>query len=231
MPAAQIPLQLSPRRRDRLEDFVTGFNPPVVDALRGALSQPGAFVYVHGPAGSGKTHLLGATCLAAREQGLSASYLALKHLPDDAVGSLEGLEHWDLTCIDDLHLALGRREWEEALFHCFNRVREAGGRLVWSGRSPAAALDATLADLSSRLAWGVQMQLVPLGDDDKLEVLARRAAERGIELTDEVRRYLIRRSPRGLGQLTRTLERVEEEAFRQKRRITVPLVREVLAGQ
>ncbi len=69
-----------------------------------------------------------------REREGRAFYLALKRLPKDAIASLQGLEQLDLVCVDDIHVIAGDRAWEEALFHCFNRIREANGRLL--GQQP-----------------------------------------------------------------------------------------------
>src|SRR5210317_2285362 len=119
----QIPLPLIPRRDGRFEDFVAGPNHAVVEALRHMPDEEGAHVFLHGGEGSGKTHLLNALCYQVRESGGRAFYLALKRLPENAIESLQGLEALDLVCVDDLHVIAGNDRWEEALFHCFNRVR------------------------------------------------------------------------------------------------------------
>ena len=66
----QIPLQLEPRRDQRFEDFVRGPNAAAVEALESVLDDSGVIIYLRGPASSGKTHLLTALCLRARERGL-----------------------------------------------------------------------------------------------------------------------------------------------------------------
>lgn len=228
MSSPQILLQLTPRHAHRLEDFVAGDNAPVLAALQRVLHEPGSSAYLHGPAGTGKTHLLGGLCLAARDGGQQAYYLGLGRLPPEAAGTLEGLEHWDLVCLDDLHAVAGQRRWEEAVFHCFNRVREAGGRLVVGANCAIPRLGLRLPDLASRLAWGIQLQLVPLDDTHKAEVLRRRCAALGIELRAEVQRYLMRRCRRSTAELVTALDAIQDAAFRAKRQITVPLAREVL---
>ncbi len=224
----QIPLQLMPRRDCRFDDYVSGPNEAVVKALRQVADEPGSHVFLSGAEGSGKTHLLNALCHETRERQGRAFYLALKRLPKDAIASLQGLEELDLVCVDDLHVITGDESWEEALFHCFNRIREANGTLVISSSERLSALNLGLPDLASRLAWGLRLQLMPLEDQDKLAVIKLHSDALGISLPGDVQQYLLKRHDRSMAPLIRTVENLHRAALTNKRRITVPLVREVL---
>ncbi len=224
----QIPLQLIPRRDCRFDDYIAGPNGAVVKALKHVADDPGSHVFLFGDQGSGKTHLLNALCHQTREQQGRAFYLALKRLPKDAIASLQGLEELDLVCVDDLHVIAGDEAWEEALFHCFNRIREANGRLVISSCERLSALNLGLPDLASRLAWGLRLQLMPLEDQDKLAVIKSRSDALGISLPFEVRQYLLKRHDRSMAALMETVENLQRAALIHKRRITVPFAREVL---
>ncbi len=226
----QIPLQLEPLRPDRLEDFVPGPNQNALLAIKQLLDEPGGSLFLSGPQGSGKSHLLNALCHAAREKGLGAFYIALRHLPDEAAAGLNGLQGLDLVCVDDLDSVVGKRVWEQALFRCFNEVRAASGRLVVSSRLSLSSLQFNLPDLRSRLAWGLRMNLRLPDDEGKLQVLHQRAQALGIELPRDVQRYLIKHSKRDMGSLLTMLERLKDAAFVAKRRITVPLAREILSS-
>jgi len=224
----QIPLPLMPLRDNRFDNFVAGPNAALVDTLKNLPDEPGSSVYLSGAEGSGKTHLLNALCVETRERGGRAFYLALKRLPKDAIASLQGLEQLDLVCVDDLHAVAGDGDWEEALFHCFNRIREASGRLLVSSRERLSALGLGLPDLASRLAWGLRLQLQPLEDDDKMAVIRLHSEALGESLPDEVQAYLLKHHDRNMAALIQTVERLHEAALTVKRRITVPLAREVL---
>jgi DnaA family protein len=224
----QIPLPLTPRRDSRFEDFIPGPNAAVVESLKDMLDEAGSHVFLHGDEGSGKTHLLNALCLETRERGGRAYYLALKRLPGDAAAALQGVEGLDLVCVDDLHLVAGDRDWEEALFHGFNRIRETGGRLLVSSCKRLSALDINLPDLASRLAWGLQLPLKPLSDADKLAVISRHSDALGLGLGEDVQQYLIKHCERSVAALIGTVEELHQVALTNKRRITIPLAREVL---
>lgn len=226
----QILLPLERRRPDRFEDFVAGPNAALVAALQDVLANAERCVFLHGPEGSGKSHLLNALCNLAQEGQLSAFYIAPGVLPESAAETLAGLEAFELVCVDDIDRVAGSGAWEEALFHCFNRMRDAGRRLVLSSSVPLASIPFTLPDLQSRLAWGLRLRLEPLDDRSKAEVLDRRARALGMELPEDVRHFLLRRTSRNLGRLVDNLEALRVAALAGKRRMTLPLAREVLGS-
>lgn len=227
----QMPLPLEPLRPDRFEDFVAGPNEAAVAAVRHLLDEPGGILFLSGPAGAGKSHLLNALCREARERGMAAFYIALKHVPPEAAAGLRGLDALDLVCVDDLDRVAGEPAWEQALFRCCNEVRAARGRLLVSSGKPLGALPLGLPDLVSRLAWGVRQSLQVPTDEDKLEILRQRAGVLRIEVPADVQNYLLRRGRRDLGSLLGALDRLKEAAFSEKRKITVPLAREVLRDE
>ena len=225
----QILLPLESRRPDRFEDYVSGSNQNVVLALQALLQSPGGCLFINGPEGGGKTHLLNATCNLAQEQGQTAFYFALGRMPELRPDGLSGLEHMDVVCIDDIDRVAGQPPWETALFHLFNRLRDRQGRLVASSLYPLTSLQFQLPDLASRLAWGSRWQLEPLDDDGKVEVLQRKASSLDIVLPPEVVHYLLSRGARNLTSLLASLEAIRVAALTGKRKITLPLAREVLA--
>ena len=226
----QIPLQLEPTRGQRLDNFVRGANAATVDALVGVLDEAGAVAHLSGPPASGKTHLLNALCVEARGRGLTAFYASLRRMPSGAGASLDGLEGMDLVCVDDLHAVAGRADWEEALFHLVNRVLAARGRIVFASRVPLANTQIALPDLASRLAWGLRTRLEPLDEAGKRQVLRAECRTLGMDLPPEVEDYLVRRERRDLRSLLRAVGRLQQAVFSAKRRMTVPLARDILGG-
>ena len=199
--------------------------------MQNLLDEPGAVLFLSGPEGTGKSHLLNALCHSARERDMGAFYIALKRLPEAAAAGLEGLQMLDVVCVDDIDRVAGNAAWERALFNCFNEVRSSGGRLLVASQKPLSALQFNLKDLASRLAWGVRLGLQAPGDEDKQEVLQQRALSVHIELPDEFCSYLLKHGRRDMASMLETVEKMKDAAFAAKRKITVPLAREVLKSQ
>lgn len=224
----QIPLPLEPRRPGGLDDFIAGPNTAVLGAVREVAETPDRSLFLAGPAGSGKTHLLNAACLAARDAGRTAFYLGARALEQVDADPLQGLEKMDLVCIDDGHRLAGNGRQEEALFHFINRLRAERGSLLIASRERLRRLTFGLPDLASRLAWGLRLELQPLADDDKRQVLNHHAETLGVALPDGVCDYLLSHGSRDMATLLGTVTRLQQAAFREKRRITVPLARELM---
>src|SRR5437016_4141019 len=79
-------------------------------------------------------------------------------------------ESLSLICIDDLHVIANIPEWEEAVFHLYNRIYDTGGRIIIAANDLPKSINLGLPDLVSRLSWGIVYQLNPLSDQDKLSV-------------------------------------------------------------
>jgi len=122
----------------------------------------------------------------------------------------------------------GQGQWEEAVFHLYNQIREQGGGLVVSSHSAPAHLQLCLPDLRSRLGWGLMYQLKSLDDRQRLQALQLRAQQRGCEMPDETGRYLMRRLPRDMPVLFDLLDQLDEASLVAQRKLTVPFVKSVL---
>jgi DnaA family protein len=225
----QLPLGLALRDSAYFESYFPGANSEAVRMLQSmAAGQGEKMLYLAGADGLGKTHLLQAACHAAGQYERAAVYLPLGEAPSLAPVLLEGLEHLQLACVDDVQVIAGLPEWETGLFHFFNRVREAGGRLVVAGSGRADRLGLALPDLVSRLGWGVTYTLRPLDEATLQKALVYRAGSRGLELPEDTADFLLKRIPRDLPSALDLLDRLDAAAMVEQRRLTIPFVKSVL---
>ncbi|MFI3246062.1 MAG: DnaA inactivator Hda [Ferrimonas sp.] len=205
-------------------------NHQLIDSLRQAASGQGQCItYLWGAQECGRTHLLHATCALAADKGRKGFYLPLGIHASMSPAVLEGLENLDLICLDDIDAISRHPMWEEALFDLYNRVDESEHcRLVVTARSAAGQAGFLLPDLVSRLSWGLQYQLHPLSDDAKLAALQSRAKARGLELPEDVGRFLMARLVRDLRTLFDVLDRLDKASMVAQRKLTIPFVKQIL---
>ncbi len=224
----QLPLSLRWPRRQRFEHFHAGDNAAALAAVQAAaIDAATGWVFLSGPAGSGKSHLLMAACQAASESGRGVQYLPLGRLGERAA-AIRGVAGGELLALDDVDAIGGDREAEHALFDLYNRARAEGSTLLFAAAGPAAQLELGLPDLRSRLGACTQYALHPLDDAQRREVLKGQAAIRGIELDDSVLDWLFARYARDLGALLDLLDRLDQASLAARRRITVPFLRGLL---
>lgn len=234
----QIPLNFPWREGLAFEDFLAGENQGLVHTLQGifspntvsqdTVSQHAAreqFVYLWGQRGVGKSHLLQAVCQWASEKSMTAAYLPLAEIRDYGPSLLEGMENLAVVCMDDLQSIVGNSEWEEALFHCYNRLRDSGTVLVAAADASPQGLGIQLPDLQTRLGWGPVFHVAELNDAEKIRAMQARAQKRGFDLPHEVAEYLLRRQARDMASLFALLDRLDEASMAQHRKLTIPFVR------
>lgn len=183
--------------------------------------------YIWGVPGSGKSHLLQACCQALEHS--HSVYLPLQTLKDFGPEVIEGLDTHALICIDDIDVIAGHPEWEEALFHLYNRLRDnEHSKVLISASTPPVSTHLKLPDLKSRLSWGLILQLNELNDDEKIKTLQRHAQKRGFELPASVVQFLINRCARNMHDLHSILNRLDESSLAAQRKITIPFVKQTL---
>ena len=218
----QIPLAIGSEPPRAFENFLAGANRLCVEHLV-ALRPGSAPVYFWGPSGSGKSHLLHATAGAFQDRGARVgSFGAAAALPwpyDDA---------WELIVFDDCEQLDADRQ--QAAFALFVEATAQATSIAAAGLVPPVDLPLR-DDLRSRLGWGHVFGLQPLAEPEVRSALRREADRRGAFLSDDVMDYLLTRFARDLKHLMAQLDRLDEFALANKRAITVPLLKQMLADE
>jgi len=133
-----------------------------------------------------------------------------------------------LVCLDNVDQVAGDKDWELALFNFFNRIRESGGRLILSAGQNAHNLDIKLADLRSRLSWGITYQLRGLNDVEKINALKIRAHLRGFMMDDKVAQFLMKHSSRDMSELMALLDKLDYASLVEQKKLSIPFVKNYL---
>ena len=149
-------------------------------------------LFLHGPPGLGKTHLLGAVAnyLRIHAPELEVRYTTAERFTSEFVAALRssGAERFkerhrdlDVLLVDDVQFLEGKQATEEEFFHTFNALYEGGSQLVLSADRIPSELSTLAERLRDRFEWGLT---VPVGHPDlatRLTVLRRLAREAGLE--------------------------------------------------
>ncbi|MEO5629669.1 MAG: DnaA regulatory inactivator Hda [Thermomonas sp.] len=223
----QLPLALRFPPEQRFSTYLEAA-PGVLARLQAmAEAAPGDVQYLQGGHGSGKTHLLLASCAAAEDVGRRAQYLSLRRVRGHARDAFEGLEHADLVALDDIDAIGGDHADEVALFDLHNRLHDAGVGLIYAALTTPAALAIELPDLRSRLAQCTLAPLHMLDDSGRATLLRQRATSRGLIFDETALQWLLTRCSRDLSDLSALFDRIDRASLAAQRRITVPFLRQL----
>lgn len=207
----QFILDLRPDAPPTLDNFLPGPNAEALATVRNhAGQQADPILYLWGEPGCGKSHLLSAWAdLHQASRELDADGEVLARVVDD----VEKLD----------------AEAQVSLFTLINLAREQAVPMLITGAQPPMQLGLR-ADLATRLAQGLVLRLLPLSDADKAQAIAIRAEALGLHLPEEVTRYLISHCQRDLPSLLATVDALDAYSLSRKRAVSVPLLKDMLAG-
>lgn len=222
--AEQMVLSLGLRRQWTPERFVG-------NSLRDLLASSESLHWIYGPKSAGKSHLLVALCQQAEREDRPSIYIDLACTEtSDAISAIHNIE---VIALDNVDQVLDDPDWALALYGLINSLYQQGHRVrsYWSALRPATDLRFATEDLASRCRAMLPHSLSQHDDHQKLEILRRIAEDEGFQLPASAARYLIERSARDLGALADVMHQIALVSLREKRKVTLPLVRQVMAGQ
>lgn len=219
MTPSQIPLDLPHRIAFEREDFL------VAEANRAAVALvdqwpdwPTPAAMLVGPVGAGKSHLGAVWKTASNAVSLIAGELEEARVPTLCAAKAVLLEDVDQLAPDR----------EVALFHLLNLAREEGTYLLMTSRVSPANMAIQLPDLASRLRAVVTAELGSPDDELLRAVLEKLFQDRQLRAPEQALSYLATHMDRSIETARKVVAAIDKAALAGKRRITVPLVAEVL---
>ena len=206
--------------------YTTKLNKQLLFLLKDEVLKEDLLIY--GAKDSGKTYLLQALCNQFNNQGKSSFFLPMRQAIELSVDILDSLENIELVCIDGIESLVGNKAWEIGLFNLINRSFNSNNRLIFTSANNIDGMNFELKDLDSRLRKIQSHELHSLADDDILYALKHIANLRCIELGSKEAQYLLTYADRNISDLVKILESLDQLSMEMKRKITIPLIKEVI---
>ncbi len=227
--AEQVPLHFEFRANQTFNDFYAGVNCEIINHLQQCIAGVGEqFIYLWGKTGQGKSHLLQACCHEAQRRNLGSFYFDLTHCEQSDPQVLNGFDDCDLVCFDNIEHIAGNAKWEIAVFNFFNQHRDLGHKLIVSSACAPTALTIQLADLRTRLNWGLTLNIKSLDDNDRIAALIFKARQMGLEISPQAGRFLLSHVDRDPAALWGLLEKLDQASLSAQRKLTIPFLKLIL---
>ena len=205
------------------ENFVVGPSNRFANGAAIAVSNNPGQVYnplfIYGPAGVGKTHLLYAIANGIRKQSPDANIVYIKgdqftNELIDAIKSGKNIEfrskyrEADLFLIDDIQFIAGKESTQEEFFHTFNKLYEEHKQIVMtSDRKPSDMV--TLEDrLKTRFEWGLLADIQPPDYETRMAIIKNKAYTLGLDLNDDVCNYIAVNVTSNVRQIEGTVKKI-----------------------
>ena len=176
-------------------------------------------LFIYGPAGVGKTHLLYAIANGIRKTNPNANIVYIKgdqftNELIDAIKSGKNIEfrnkyrEADLFLIDDIQFIAGKESTQEEFFHTFNKLYEEHKQIVMtSDRKPSDMV--TLEDrLKTRFEWGLLADIQPPDYETRMAIIKNKAYSLGLDLNDEVCNYIAVNVTSNVRQIEGTVKKI-----------------------
>lgn len=221
--AVQIPLDLGSRPAMGREDFLIGpCNEAAVSWIDRWPEWPAPVLILSGPPASGKTHLA-AVWRERAKAGIIRPEMLLSRSADKLAQTFDNL------VFDGLDLWLGDTAAETTLFHLYNIFKEEGRSFLVTMRMSPAQSDFAIKDLASRFRAAPAVSIQAPDDDLLSAVLIKLFHDRQLKVGEELIRYMLPRMERSFAGARDLVVRADNTALSQKRNISIPLIRDVLA--
>lgn len=223
--ATQLYLPFGTRTHMSAQDFaISEANKEAAGWLGVSPTQwPAPLLWLHGPAGSGKTHLLTMWQAQHHAHSLTPNILAGDSLDSD----ISPDSCWVLDNADhQLHA-----DMETHFFHLINLLKAHNAHLLCTSQYDTAQLDITLPDLQSRLLGAPSVALHAPDDALLAQVLLKQLHDRQLQVDPAVIDYLLPRIERSFSAVHKWVERLDTASLAQRRNITIPLIKRVLDAE
>jgi chromosomal replication initiator protein len=194
--------------------------------------------YFYGDRNLGKTHLLMAIGNAISENFPDKKIIFIngrefvrkfsEENADEITNVIKPLLSTDYFLMDDVDLISGKPSVQEKLYHVYNTLLENNKTSVFTGRDRPEQLVAIEPYLTSRFQWGMTAEIKPIDDGTMAKIIAKLAKDVGLSIPEKIIDFLLTHIPRDFISIKIAVEKINQESFTRKRKVTLPLAKTAL---
>jgi DnaA family protein len=185
---------------------------------------------IDGLEGSGKSFLIQSICNELSLAQKKLAFIPMKKALNMDEEIIQNLASLDAVCIDDIQCIENNAKWEEAFFHLINECHQSQCTLIFSVTSNKSLDDLfKLPDLLSRFKRMEHMTLKSVQDQDLMEALIFNCKNLDINLAQSELEFLVKYHVRDFSILLEKIIFLDQRAGELKRKITIPLIKEILS--
>lgn len=197
-------------------------------------------IYVHGPKGTGKTHLLMGASHALRELGKKVIYARADTFTEHVVTAIRAGEmsvfrqtyrNIDVLIIDDAHVFSRKGATQEELFHTFNTLHLAGKQIILSANCSPSELQFIEPRLVSRFEWGIVLPLESLDKESLTRMVHKKMEALNFPLHSKIVEFLIETFTSNAKALSKAFEALilRSHMRQSSHTLTLPVVKQMLS--
>ena len=177
-------------------------------------------LFIHGPSGLGKTHLLYAMAndCARRYKNARIIYVKGEEFTNQLVESLadkdqsqfrDKYRNCDMLFVDDIQFIAGKKSTQEELFHTFNALYEAGKQIVFTSDRPPRDIQPLEDRVTSRFESGLITEIEPPDLELRIAILRRKAKDMNVKVPNDVLLYLAENVTSNIRQIEGAIKKLD----------------------
>ncbi len=226
------------------ESFVVGSsNQFAYSIAKSVAKKPGIIynpVFIYGPTGLGKTHLIHAIGNYSQTLGKTVIYATIEQFMNDFTYNLknqtmdrfrEKYRNCDILLIDDTQFLSNKIQTQEEFFHTFNELHAAGKQIVLTSDKPPKMINGLEERLKSRFEWGTTADIGIPELETKIAIIKKKCELDGIDLNNEIANYIAANMGDNIREIEGAIINLNAYATLMRQEITMEFAKNVMKAQ
>jgi chromosomal replication initiator protein len=196
-------------------------------------------LFIYGPVGLGKTHLMQAIThkLGESPAGIKHCYISSEKFTNELIDAIRNrstkqfrqkYRSIDVLLIDDIHFIAGKESTQEEFFHTFNALHDSRKQIIISSDRPPKEISNLEERLASRFAWGLITDIQPPDFETRVAILRKKVEREPINVPDDIIFFIAEQIKTNIRELEGALIRVIAYSLLEEKLITLEMTKTIL---